>query len=364
MQTLFDSCFINQATNEDSDDITSTTPTEATTSYPCTLLNSTWPEATMRSTTRYRSTRASQAALLSVVLLLLLCCKPVPAVNWGQWFSGFGHAVKDAALDTADPRLWDIMDSGAAATPSPQPSNSPSGHTHDPHAPNSLQDTARQPQQQQLAAGLQAATAANPTSAAQALNEAFAHAQQLIDQALTAVLDQRMPGPAEEGFKQALEAFLQAQIHLRDWGLALLNPGLAAGTNPSTVTSPAAAAGSNDAAQLRQHGSDQLRVVVQQLQVLLPKETVASHTAAAGAAPAAYTSCVAAAPSAGTAAYSPADDILASLTCLEQLTAGLSAADDAGATRASSDSAAAGSTADQGTGIGEQLCSHTLMLQG
>jgi hypothetical protein len=311
----------------------------------------------MRSTSRRRSTLASQQSLLAIALLLLVFCKPVPAVSWGQRIGGLGHAIKDAALGTADPRLWDIVDAGDAASTS----NSPSGKPHTPDARSSLQDSDSKSSQQQLAAGLKTASAASPATAAIALNEAFTHAQQLIDQALTAVLDQQMPGPAEEGFKQALAAFLQAETHLRDWGLALLNPAQAANPNPSTL--PAAAGSGESAEQLRQNGVDQLRVVLQQLQALLPQEAGSNHAAAAGAAPTAYASCMAASTRGSTAASSgpgsPADDILASLTCLEQLTSGLSAAGDAGsdgsASAGASDSNAAAareaaSDADAGTG--------------
>jgi hypothetical protein len=307
----------------------------------------------MWSTTRHCSTHASPQALLSIALLLLLCCKPVPAVSWGQRFSGFGHAIKDAALGTADPRLWDIVDSGDTAAPSADTSNSPSGHAQTTLPHSSLQDSGSQFQQQRLAAGLQASTAASPAVAAAAINEAFAHAQQLIDQALTAVLDQRMPGPAEEGFKQALEAFLQAEMHLRDWGLALLNP------ESSTPSATTAATSTGD--QLQQHSVDQLRIVVQQLQVLLPQDVTGAPPTAA------YTSCIAASPSsatataAGSAPHSPADDIVASLTCLEQLTSGLSAAGDSSAAAGAGGSAAA---AEKGAGTGEAAHLRLCCCQG
>jgi hypothetical protein len=271
----------------------------------------------------------------------------VPAVSWGQRISGFGHAIKDAALGTANPALWDIVDAGDAASPSAATSNSPSGTSQTPDAQGSLQDSGSK---SQLASGLKTATAASPAAAAEALNEAFTHAQQLIDKALTAVLDQRMPGPAEEGFKQALAAFLQAETHLRDWGLAMLNPAQAANHKPSTVVAPT---GSGDSAEhLRQSGVDQLRVVVQQLQVLLPQEAGSGH-AATGDAQTAFTTCMATTPR-GTAAassgpHSPADDILASLTCLEQLTSGLSAAGD-GSDAATAAAAGAGGSAAAAAG--------------
>lgn len=320
----------------------------------------------MRSTSRPRSMHASQQALLLVALLLFVSLRPVPAAGWGQWFNGFGHAVKDAALNTADPRLWDIVDGGKTSTPSAGTSNpSLKGNHPSPDAVHSsLQDTGSQSQQQRLAAGLQVATAASPAAAAAALTEAFSNAQLLIDQALTAVLDQHMPGPAEEGFKQALDAFLQAETHLRDWGLALLSP-------EASTPAAAGAAGAAGAAtakhpdQLRQHGMDQLRIVVKQLQLLLPQDVAAESSqqqqqgAAAGTP---YARCIAAHPKAAAAAagaagsgpHSPADDILASLTCLEQLTTGLAAAGDgsaaAGDAGGSDSAAAAASGKESGTG--------------
>lgn len=281
---------------------------------------------------RSRLDRPVQVSQTCVLLVLLSCSTtPAAAVNWGQRLSEFGHAVGEAVVGTADPRLWDIADGGHAPTPSHQ--LPPSAAVH--------QSQVQQGQAAEAGSSDQTLTA-NPAAAADALNEAYIYAEQLIEQAHAAVLDMGMPASAESGFRRALNAFLQAETHLRDWGLAVLRPNLALRSATAGSGAQQSSQGPADVQQqsetfpeqLRQQSIDALHVVVQELHLLIPEEArTGHHTLAAQLAGSssdlghpAEPNSVAAAAAAGGGTRSLADDILESLMCLEQLTAGLTAA--------------------------------------
>lgn len=111
----------------------------------------------------------------------------------------------------------------------------------------------------------------------------------------------------QDALQAALKSFEDAEQYLRDWGLSLLSSSGAGGGKKGPSGKEEQQQQEGDAS-LRDAGVQSLRTVIEQLQVLLPKE------AQEGLAP----------------EGSPAADILQSVRCLDKLTHGIDAAAECG----------------------------------
>jgi hypothetical protein len=202
-------------------------------------------------------------------LVVLLCC----LVMHGQC------SWKDQLTGALHPSLFDIADPGA------QDSTDPAGTT-------------------------------TGSDKGDELSEAYGTAMHLVERARAAAGNLGMSDNAQTSLHAALDSFHSAEIHLKDWSTQKLQHGNRDDPGNSN---------------LQRQSITELKEVIQQLQKLLPEEA-----SQASAVPSKHGKHHRHGPShshtnvdlgvAPVAGPSPADDILQSVHCLEQLTAGLEAA--------------------------------------
>lgn len=233
--------------------------------------------------------------VLPLLLALLMGQQGVFAANDNS--NSWRHLLGEAA-STFNPRLWDVADPGA--TSQTQTGGPLQGGKHSGHKDTALEG----------------------------LLEAYNHAVGLIRHAAGAVSHLDAAADAEAALHDALHAYHAAEAHVLRWGAAILHhhPAGTAGLQPAPVaTATSTTSAHHSTPELRQHlrsqGGAVLRSVVQQLQQLLPphmqagSDSDAAHHTGAGACLDQHSH----------ASGNPADDILRSVHCLEQLIASLEA---------------------------------------